>query len=108
MLIILAVALLIVLSSPWNVIAFLVLLPLWVLELFAWNRTVKRRKRVVGAETMIGRQAVVTTTCRPTGQVRLDGEIWGARCEQGADAGGSVRVIGLDGLTLVVEPSVSG
>ena len=72
MLIFLAIALLLVLSSPWNVVAFLVLLPLWVLELFAWNRTTKRHRRAVGAETLIGREAVVSLPCNPVGQVRLD------------------------------------
>jgi membrane-bound serine protease (ClpP class) len=102
-LIFLAVALLLVLPSPWNVIGFIVVLPIWVLELFAWNRTVKHRKKAVGAQTLIGKDAVVTTPCRPVGQVRLDGEIWEARCDAGASPGDRVRVIGRDGLQLVVE-----
>ena len=104
MLIFVAIALLLLLSSPWNVVAFLVLLPLWVLELFGWNRTTKRHRRAVGAETLIGREAVVSLPCRPVGQVRLDGEIWEARCEAGAGTGEHVRVTGRDGLTLIVEP----
>jgi membrane-bound serine protease (ClpP class) len=104
MLIFVAIALLLLLSSPWNVVAFLVLLPLWVLELFGWNRTTKRNKKAVGAETLIGREAVVSLPCRPVGQVRLDGEIWEARCEAGAGTGERVRVTGRDRLTLVVEP----
>ena len=103
MLIFLAIALLLVLSSPWNVVAFLVLLPLWVLELFGWNRTTKRHRKVVGAQTLIGREAVVSVPCRPVGQVRLDGEIWEARCEAGAGTGERVRVTGRHRLTLVVE-----
>jgi membrane-bound serine protease (ClpP class) len=104
MLIFVAVALLLLLSSPWNVVAFLVLLPLWVLELFGWNRTTKRHRKAVGAETLIGREAVVSQPCQPVGQVRLDGEIWEARCEAGAGTGERVRVTGREGLTLVVEP----
>jgi membrane protein implicated in regulation of membrane protease activity len=104
MLIFVAFALLLVLDSPWNYVAFFVLIPLWLLELFGWNRTVKNRRRAVGAETMIGREAVVTTSCEPVGQVRLDGEIWEARCAQGAPEGQRVRIIGRDKLTLVVEP----
>src|SRR5512133_385328 len=104
MLIFVAIALLLVLSSPWNVVAFLVLLPLWVLELFGWNRTTKRHKKAVGAETLIGREAVVSEPCRPVGQVRLDGEIWEARCEAGALTGDRVRITGRDRLTLIVEP----
>ena len=104
MLIFLAIALLLLLSSPWNLIAFLVLLPVWVLELFGWNRTTKRYRKSVGAETLIGREAVVSVPCRPVGQVRLDGEIWEARCEAGAGTGERVRVTGRKRLTLVVEP----
>ena len=105
MLIIVAVVLLLILSSPWNLIAFLVLVPLWLLELFGWNRTVKNRRKAVGAETLIGKEAVVTVDCRPNGQVRLDGEIWEARCDACAAAGDKVRVIGRDGLVLVVSPA---
>lgn len=103
MLIFLAIALLLVLPSPWSVVAFLVLIPLWVLELLGWNRTTKRHRRAVGAETLIGREAVVSEPCRPVGQVRLDGEIWEARCEAGATTGERVRVTGRDRLTLLVE-----
>lgn len=103
MLIFLAVILLLLLPTPWNVIGFIVVLPIWVLELMAWNRTVKHRRKAVGAQTLIGKDAVVSIPCRPVGQVRLDGEIWEARCDAGASQGDRVRVIGRDGLTLVVE-----
>jgi membrane-bound serine protease (ClpP class) len=102
-LIFLAVILLLLLPTPWNVIGFIVVLPIWVLELMAWNRTVKHRRKAVGAQTLIGKAAVVSAPCRPVGQVRLDGEIWEARCDAGASPGDRVRVIGRDGLTLVVE-----
>jgi membrane-bound serine protease (ClpP class) len=57
----------------------------------------------VGAQTLVGKEAEVLAPCRPIGQVRIGGEIWQARCETGADAGETVRVIGLNGLTLLVE-----
>jgi membrane-bound serine protease (ClpP class) len=104
MLIILAFILLFLLPSPWNLIGFLVVIPLWFVELLAWNRTVKHRRRAVGVQTLIGKDATVTEPCRPTGQVRLEGEIWEARCDAGADPGDTVRVVGRDDLTLVVEP----
>jgi membrane protein implicated in regulation of membrane protease activity len=102
-LIFLAVALLFLLPSPWNLVGFLVVLPLWVAELFGWNRTVKNRRKVVGAQTLIGREATVSQPCRPNGQVRLDGETWEARCDEGADPGDRVRVVSRDELMLVVE-----
>jgi membrane-bound serine protease (ClpP class) len=104
-LILAAIVLVLVLPSPWNWISFVVLVPLWLVELAGWNRTVKNRRKVVGAETMIDRDAVVISPCRPVGQVRLDGEIWEARCDAGATVGDSVRITGRDGLTLVVEPA---
>jgi membrane-bound serine protease (ClpP class) len=56
----------------------------------------------VGVETMVGATATVITPCRPRGQVRVQGELWDARCERGADPGELVEVVGVDGLTLVV------
>jgi membrane protein implicated in regulation of membrane protease activity len=104
-LIIVAVVLLLLLPGPWNIVAFIVVALLWLVELYGWNRTVRRRRRVVGAQTLIGDTAVVTTPCRPLGQVRLRGETWEARCERGAGEGETVRVIGRDKLTLIVEPA---
>jgi membrane-bound serine protease (ClpP class) len=103
MLIFLAIVLLLLLPHPWNLVGFLVVIPLWVLELFGWNRTVKNKRKAVGAQTLIGKEAVVMTPCRPRGQVRLNGEIWEARCEAGAGPGETVRVVGRDNLTLLVE-----
>jgi membrane-bound serine protease (ClpP class) len=107
-LLIVAIVLLFVLPSPWNLVGFLVAIPLWFLELYGWNRTVRNRRRVVGAQTLIGKDATVTEPCRPSGQVRLGGEIWAARCEAGADPGDKVRVTGRDELVLLVEPVGAG
>jgi membrane protein implicated in regulation of membrane protease activity len=100
---ILAIALLLFLSSPWNFLGFAVCLVLFFGELGLWHRTVRDRRQVVGAQTLIGREAVVTQSCRPDGQVRLNGELWEARCEEGADQGETVRVSGREGLKLLVE-----
>ncbi|HTS74052.1 MAG TPA: NfeD family protein [Gaiellaceae bacterium] len=103
MLIIVAFLLLFLLPSPWNLVGFLVAIPLWVLELLGWNRTVKNRKKAVGAQTLIGMEGVVSAPCRPVGQIRVNGEIWEARCEAGASPGDRVRVVGRDRLMLIVE-----
>lgn len=68
-----------------------------------WLWYSKRRRASVGAETMVGRTAVVVLPCYPDGQVKLDGELWQACCEVGAGTGATVIVHELDGLTLVVE-----
>jgi len=103
---IIAIALaLFVLPPPWNVVA-VATAAVWELATALgglwWSQ---RHAAKVGVEALIGREVEVRTVCRPRGEVRLRGEIWQARCEQGADAGDSVRILGLDGLTLLVEPA---
>jgi membrane protein implicated in regulation of membrane protease activity len=100
---ILAFVVLLLLPSPWNFIGFFASLVLFLGELGFWSRSMRGRRKAVGAETLIGAEAAVSEACRPVGQVRVGGEIWQARCEAGADPGDTVRVVGLDGLTLVVE-----
>jgi membrane-bound serine protease (ClpP class) len=100
---ILGIVLLIFLPSPWNLVAFTVCLVLFFGELLFWNRTMRGRRKVVGAQTLVGQQAEVLAPCRPTGQVRVGGEIWEARCDAGADTGDTVRVVEVRGLTLLVE-----
>jgi membrane-bound serine protease (ClpP class) len=104
---IVALVLVFVLPSPWNLIAFGVSLALFTGEVLFWNRTV-RDKRVRTGETLIGATATVVRACRPEGQVRISGETWDARCEDGADLGEAVVVVARDGLVLVVERAVRG
>ena len=99
----LGIVLLIFVPSPWNVVSATACLILFCGKLFFWNRTMRGRRKVVGAQTLVGQEAKVLAPCRPVGQVRIGGEIWEARCEAGADAGETVRVTGLNGLTLLVE-----
>jgi membrane-bound serine protease (ClpP class) len=74
-------------------------------ETFFWVWLSKRRRVQVGAETLIGAVAEAASPCRPEGQVRIGGELWSARCEAGAEPGEKVRVLGRNGLTLLVEPA---
>jgi membrane protein implicated in regulation of membrane protease activity len=105
MLLLVALALLIFLPHPWNVIAGAVFVLLWLGELYFWNRTVRDRRKAVGAQTLIGKIAEVRVACRPRGQVFVDGELWAAECSDGADAGARVRVLRVNGLMLEVEPA---
>jgi membrane-bound serine protease (ClpP class) len=72
-------------------------------EAFLWIRFSRRGRVKMGPETLVGETAEVVTPCRPSGQVKVQGELWQARCEEGADVGERVRIRALDGLTLVVE-----
>jgi membrane protein implicated in regulation of membrane protease activity len=102
---VLAIALLILLPYPWNLVGFLGALVAFVGELLFWNRTVRYKHKRVGVQTLIGRTATVVSRCAPTGQVRVAGEIWAARCDAGAATGDTVTVVAVDELTLVVEPA---
>jgi membrane protein implicated in regulation of membrane protease activity len=102
-LLIVALVLLLVLPDPWNVIAGAVCAVLGLGELFLWNRTVRGRRKAVGTQTLIGKMGEVRQTCRPLGQVFVAGELWEARCQEGADIGASVRVVAVRGLELEVR-----
>ena len=72
---------------------------------FTW-RFSRRGAPKVGVETLIGAEGRVKTACRPDGTVRVRGEIWQARCEEGADTDQRVRVVARDRLVLIIEAIV--
>jgi len=72
-------------------------------EVWFWIHWSRRRRADVGVEALIDETATVVAPCTPLGQVRIHGELWRARCEAGADVGDTVRVTGVEGLTLLVE-----
>jgi membrane protein implicated in regulation of membrane protease activity len=100
-----ALVLLVVLPWPWNLVGFVGSLTVFVGEILFWNRKVRGQGKAVGAQTLIGQEALVVSPCRPDGQVRILGEIWAARCGAGAEAGETVTVVGREGLSLLVEPT---
>jgi membrane protein implicated in regulation of membrane protease activity len=93
-----------VIPAPWGLVLVGVAAVLEIGESFLWIRYSQRRRIQAGAETLLGARAQVVTACAPLGQVRVQGELWSARCEAGAEPGSTVRVVGRDGLTLLVEP----
>jgi membrane-bound serine protease (ClpP class) len=96
--------LLFVLPPPWGLVVVGAAAVVEIAETFFWIRLSRRWRIRAGAETLIGASAEVVAPCRPRGQVRVEGELWRARCEAGADAGQTVRIVGREGLTLLVEP----
>ena len=102
---IVALVLLFLLPSPWNFIGFVGGLIVFVSEVLFWNRKIRNGRKTVGAQTLIGKEATVVSVCRPSGQVRIGGEIWAARSSAGADMGETITVVGRDRLTLLVEPA---
>jgi membrane-bound serine protease (ClpP class) len=99
----LGIVLALLLPSPVNVVVLCLGVVGEVGEIVWGRRLAKRWRPRTGAEAMVGLEAEVATPCRPRGQVRVNGELWEATCEEGADAGELVRVTSVDGLMLVVE-----
>jgi membrane-bound serine protease (ClpP class) len=98
-----ALAVLLILNSPWNLIVAGACLVGFAFEVGFWNLKVRGRQKQVGAEALIDAQGTVLTPCHPLGQVSVVGERWEARCHEGADPGDNVRVVGIEGLTLTVR-----
>jgi membrane protein implicated in regulation of membrane protease activity len=94
-----------VLPSPWGVVTVVVagLIDLTEIGVGLW--WTRRRKAAVGSEALVGKAGVAVGDLSPEGQVKLDGEIWRARCAAGCPAGTEVVVRGIEGLTLEVEPA---
>jgi membrane protein implicated in regulation of membrane protease activity len=88
---------------PWNLVAVLTGLLIEAVELTWGLRLARRWRPQTGAEAMIGKEAQVVVPCRPTGQVRVEGELWEAFCAEHAEAGETVRIERLEGLTLFVS-----
>jgi membrane-bound serine protease (ClpP class) len=93
-----------ILGPPLGVIALVAGALLEFGEAIFWNRYLRRIRVRTGSEGMVGERGEVFEDCRPRGRVKLRGEIWDAECDAGADAGETVRVVAVRGLTLEVEP----
>ncbi|HEX7256200.1 MAG TPA: NfeD family protein [Gaiellaceae bacterium] len=92
------------LPTAWGIVVIAVAAAIEVAEVGFWFWLSRRRKAVTGAEALPGSRGVVVSPCRPVGNIRVAGELWRARCEEGADVGDSVVVERLDPeLTLVVR-----
>lgn len=93
-----------VLPSPWGVVAVVVALVIDLGEVGFGLWYSKRRSSAVGTGTLVGATGVAVGEIRPEGQVRVNGEIWRARCVEGCDAGSTIVVRRVDGLTLEIGP----
>jgi membrane-bound serine protease (ClpP class) len=57
----------------------------------------------IGVEALAGAEGVAMTDCRPSGRVRVHGEVWRAVCLEGVAAGDPVVVVAVSDLTLEVR-----
>ena len=71
------------------------------------HRTLRRRGRL-GAEDLVGRVGRAATPLRPTGQVKIDGELWSARSTDGSSIARheEIEVVTIRGNTVLVSRSV--
>jgi membrane-bound serine protease (ClpP class) len=67
----------------------------------------QRQRPVTGADALIGLQGRARTPVVPgaDGQIDIRGEIWRAESAVALEPGASVRVLAVNGLTLMVEPA---
>ena len=63
----------------------------------------RRRPALTGAEQIIGSTGEVIAWQGTAGQVRVLGEVWTARATNPIQPGNTIRVVGREGLTLIVE-----
>jgi membrane-bound serine protease (ClpP class) len=68
----------------------------------AWSA--RKRKPATGSEQLIGTRGEVVSWSDLRGSVRAVGEIWSARSNRPLQVNDIVRVVGREGLTLIVEP----
>ncbi len=92
-----------VLDPPWSYAAVVGGVAVEVSEASFWLWWSRRRLPRTGVQTLVGRYAVVVRACRPEGLVKVDGELWQARCAAGAGEDDAVQVAAVEGLTLVGE-----
>lgn len=64
----------------------------------------RRRPVVSGMEELLGSEALVIEDFEQQGRVNIHSENWGALCDTPLHKGQYVKVIGIEGLTLQVEP----
>ncbi len=93
-----------------QVIIFIVVSTLLLVAVRPWAKDLLARSTpniATNAQALFGQTAVVTAPLRgEMGRVRIGGEIWSARGQDGLTfpVGASVRVVSIDGATAVVGP----
>jgi membrane-bound serine protease (ClpP class) len=87
--------------------ALVVSLPIGAIAIFLTTLVLRARKNPVttGREGMIGEIGVARTQLQPSGKVFVHGELWNAVARTAVPEGARVRVSGVDGLQLIVEPA---
>jgi membrane-bound serine protease (ClpP class) len=87
--------------------AIAVSVPIGAIAIFLMTLVIRAHKNRVatGTEGMIGEIGVARTTLGPEGKVFVHGELWNATARTSIAEGARVRVRGIEGLRVVVEPA---
>ena len=92
-------------------VSWLVIIPtvavtagIFLFALTAGVRALSRRPQL-GAEALVGATGTAYGPLTPDGQIKLQGEIWRAMADRPTPDGATVRVVGVEGLTLRVTGS---
>jgi len=75
--------------------------------LFSIAVRARRNKVVTGVEGMLGLSAIAVSELNPSGTILVRGEYWNAQASARVPASEPVRITGIEGLTLRVEPRSS-
>ncbi len=104
-------------AAFWLLPRFGIDIPLWGLSLmvtalgvysyitYRLGRKALDKKPMTSPE--VGSRGRTTTPLAPKGYVRVGGELWRASSSSFIDAGKEVAVVGMDGMTLLVSPTVN-
>jgi membrane-bound serine protease (ClpP class) len=86
-------------------LVLVVVIPFGIIFTFVLRLAIRARRAKVttGSSGMIGLTGKAETAIAPEGTIFVRGELWRARSKTGIAPGASVRVTGMDGLTLDVE-----
>jgi membrane protein implicated in regulation of membrane protease activity len=86
--------------------AIAIYLPVLFLSLFIYYKIKKAMEPVPkgGMDEMMGEEGDVIEALTPEGRIRVKDEIWYARSEEPVMEGERGRIVGFDGLTLIIEP----
>jgi membrane-bound serine protease (ClpP class) len=92
--------------SPWLVGGSTALLIAFVVLILSQVARARKEPLHTGYEQYTGQLAIVYQALAPEGRVRFEGQLWYARVEpaQQVAPGQEVRITGVEGLTLIVEP----
>jgi membrane-bound serine protease (ClpP class) len=92
--------------SPWLIAVTTAGMAVFTLVVVGQVMRTRKTPLLTGYEHFIGQYAQVRRDLRPEGRVWFQGQMWFARTQSGqeVETGQDVRVVGVDDLTLIVEP----